>query len=329
MVGDVLEQTQQKASSHRDEYADVEGMGVHYVRAGSGPPLVLIHGLIGSAVNWRCNIDAFASHATVYAVDLVNMGGSARFPDLDVSLAATADRIVAWMDAVGLDQADIAGHSHGGAVVLMLAARHPERVRSLVLFAPANPYSHAADRMVRFYTSAIGRQFAFFVPFLPRPLQMFALARMFGDPARIPPACLDGYIEGLRVPGTVPHVLRIISSWFTEMRHLKSVLGRLAGIPVLLVWGDRDRAVTLDSARRLQRELPRSELLVLPGAGHVPFEELPAECNRLVLRWLDRFDLPRYESRSLAPGQPARAVRRSPMLSLPKRAPSAARVGEV
>src|SRR5207245_5106801 len=106
----------------------------------SGRPLLLIHGLVGSARNWRQNIEELSGSATVYAIDLLNMGQSARVPGLDATLEATADYLARWMDAVGLAEVDVAGHSHGGAIAMLLAAHHPQRVGKLILFAPANPF---------------------------------------------------------------------------------------------------------------------------------------------------------------------------------------------
>jgi pimeloyl-ACP methyl ester carboxylesterase len=63
-------------------------------------------------------------------------------------------------------------------------------------------------------------------------------------------------------------------------------MNRLADVPALLIWGDRDRAVSLPSAQRLAKEMHHAELLVLPGVGHLPFEEQPEICNRAVARWL-------------------------------------------
>jgi pimeloyl-ACP methyl ester carboxylesterase len=271
-----------------DAFVNVDGALVHYVHAGSGNPIVLIHGLTGSTGNWRRNIDALARDASVYAIDLVNMGKSARVAGLDASLAATADRVAAWMEAMGLAQADIAGHSHGGAVAMMLAARHPERVRSLVLFAPANPFSDSGDALIRLYSSAPGRRLARLAPYVPRWAQLILLGRMYGDPARIVEGSLEGYVEGGRIPGTIDHVLAIVRGWSADMAALKEALPRIASFPTLLVWGDRDRAVSLASGLRLERELPHSRLIVIPGAGHVVFEELPEVANPLMHDWLSR-----------------------------------------
>jgi pimeloyl-ACP methyl ester carboxylesterase len=137
---------------------------------------------------------------------------------------------------------------------------------------------------------------------------------MYGDPSRVATGALEGYTEGLHIPGTVDHVLQIVHRWFEDMKLLRSALAELAAKPTLLIWGDRDRAVGLNSARELQRMLPQSSLIVLPGVGHIAFEEMPDACNRAMRDWLLN---------------PAAIERRSPMSlqldSLPVRARRAQR----
>jgi 4,5:9,10-diseco-3-hydroxy-5,9,17-trioxoandrosta-1(10),2-diene-4-oate hydrolase len=266
----------------------VNGAKVHYQRAGVGHPLILLHGLVGSAKNWRRNISFLSHHSTVYAVDLFNMGESDRVPGLDAGLEATADRLAAYMDALGLDEADISGHSHGGAIAMMFAARHPHRVRSLILFAPANPFCDLGHQLIRFYQTRAGMWLARQIPSLPRMLKATALSRMYGDPSRVSADSLEGYIAGLHVPGTIDHVLQIVQRWSVDMGLLRSALANLATKPTLLIWGDRDRAVGLPSGRELQRLLLQSSLIVLPGVGHIPFEEMPDICNKAMRDWLLR-----------------------------------------
>jgi pimeloyl-ACP methyl ester carboxylesterase len=117
-------------------------------------------------------------------------------------------------------------------------------------------------------------------------LKATALSRMYGDPSRVSSDALDGYTQGLHIPGTVDHVLQIVQRWFVDMGLLRSALTELTPKPTLLIWGDRDRAVGLSSARELQRTLPQSHLMVLPGVGHIPFEEMPEVCNQAMRDWL-------------------------------------------
>ena len=269
-------------------YVSVRGVPVRCYRQGVGAPLLLLHGLIGSGENWRRNLDRFSENATVYAIDLPNMGRSGRVRGLNASLAATAEFLAQLMDELGIERADIAAHSRGGAVAMTMATLFPERVRSLVLFAPANPFCDRSVSIRRFYGSRFGACFARLVPYLPNQLKMMALGRMYGDPRRVPADALPGYINGLELPGTIDHVLRILETWTADMRLLERGLAALQTLPVLLIWGDRDRAVGLDSGYELQRRLGDADLRTLPGVGHIPFEESPEAVNTIVTEWLDR-----------------------------------------
>src|SRR5947209_4518913 len=152
------------ASEVERGYVLVDGTRIHYRRSGRGPALLLLHGLVGSSRNWRHNIPALGRQATVYAIDLVNMGDSDRVAGLNPGLALTAHQIVRFMDVVGLREADVAGHSYGGAIAMMLGTLYPDRVRSLVLFAPANPFCDLGNQLIRFYQTAAGRWIARQIP---------------------------------------------------------------------------------------------------------------------------------------------------------------------
>jgi pimeloyl-ACP methyl ester carboxylesterase len=196
--------------------------------------------------------------------------------------------MVEFMDKSGLRCADFLATSHGGAVALMLAANYPSRVRNLVLHAPANPYSHLADPLIRFYLSGLGTWFAHRITSLPEPMQALALGRMYGDPTQLREGSLGKYIGSLRVPGTVANVLGMLSSWFDDMRQLEIALKHVSQFPALLLWGDRDRAVALESAELLKQCFAQAEFAVIPGAGHLPYEECPETLTLLANSFLLR-----------------------------------------
>ena len=294
---------------YQEAFINVTGTRVRYLHAGTGKPVVLIHGLIGCSENWQNNIDALARNASVYAIDLVNMGKSQRVAGLDARLSATARRIIAVMDSLGVDQADIVAHSHGGAIALMLAALYPKRVRSLLLFAPANPYSRSSDVMVRVYSTRWGRLLAWLLPYLPTPIQRIALGSMYGGSDRVVDRCLQEIVVGLRNPVTLCHVLRIVRCWCAEMAKLEAAIRRVKRLPILLVWGDRDCTVSLSSAFKLKRKLRASKLIVLPGYGHSVFEENPEESNRIMLEWLESLSTPRLSNSQRVQSVPTRINR--------------------
>jgi pimeloyl-ACP methyl ester carboxylesterase len=314
---------------YESKFVDVGGTRVHYLHAGSGRPMLLIHGLVGYSGNWRNNIAALAKDASVYAIDLVNMGKSARVEGLDASLKGTAARIAAILDALGVVDADLVGHSHGGAVALTFAAMYPGRVRRLILFAPANPYSRSSDMMVRVYSTPWGVVLGRMLPYLPSPVQRMALGEMYGGPDRVTDRCLQEIVEGLRSPGTLPHVLSIIRGWFGEMARLKKTLSRVPRVPTLLVWGNNDCTVSLASGLRLKRTLRGSQLIVVRDGGHTIFEERPEEANRIMLAWLARHPVTaqrvglRYVRSKREMAGSAKAMRRLPtgaaMRHLPQR----------
>ena len=266
----------------------IDGHQMHCLKAGSGPELILLHGLLGTAAAWELSLPALAAESTVYALDALGIGESERVPDLDASLEAQADRVVQFMDASNLATADFLGTSHGGAVALALAAKYPGRVRTLLLHAPANPFSHITDPLIHFYLSGLGTWFAHRVTSLPEHMQALALGRMYGDPHRQRDGSLAKYMDSLRVPGTIPYVLSMLQNWFADMDKLKLDLRHVRQIPSLLLWGDRDRAVSLESAQDLRQCFDRVELVQLPGAGHVPYEECPETFTRIVNSFLLR-----------------------------------------
>lgn len=307
---------------YEEAFVDVADARVHYLHAGSGKPILLIHGLVGSSANWRNNIDALAREGSVYAIDLMNTGRSQQAGELDAGLSTSAKRIISIMDALNLGEADVVAHSHGGAVALMLAAMRPRRVRKLILFAPANPYSRVGEVLVRIFSTRWGGLLARMLPYLPAAIQRIALGPMYGGPERVVDKCLQDIVAGLRNPDTLRHVLCVIRSWCADTVKLKAAIRRVKRmakrIPILLVWGDRDCTVSLSSATQLKRKLRASGLIVLPGCGHSVFEENVEESNRIMLEWLGRDSLlePRLRAAQRTPFVAARTGRTAAMRGL-------------
>lgn len=269
----------------REQFTHIEGASMHALVAGKGSPLVLVHGLLGAASCWAPSMRVLARGRRVYAVDALGIGRSERVPGLDGSLAASARRLRAWMDRQELEKVDLLGTSHGGAVAMCFAALFPDRVRSLVLHAPANPFCVQSRPQIRFANTPLGRTVASLLPGAPSWLHSAALTRMYGDPARVRSGSLAEYVESLRVPGTVDYVLSVLRNWVPDMAALAPTLPRLRKLPSLLLWGAQDRAVSLSSAERLSHVL-RTPLEVLPGLGHLPFEEAPELFGERVLGFL-------------------------------------------
>jgi pimeloyl-ACP methyl ester carboxylesterase len=266
--------------------AEINGQQLKYLRAGSGPPLLLVHGLLGGSFCWRFNIPAFAQNRTVLALDLPGFGESDAPRHLDCSMPAQTERLARLLEDLAFKQVDIVGSSWGGAVAILLAASS-SRVRSLVLAAPVNPWSASGARRVRFLSGwAGGTLLRLTMPAL-QPLHPLALRRMYGDPARIPEGTLEGYSALLMRRGRVHNILNTLRSWEKDLAVLRPAIAQVQA-PCFLIWGTRDGAVDPRSSEALMRALPGCECAMIEGAGHLPFEEAPDEFNRLALDFLGR-----------------------------------------
>jgi pimeloyl-ACP methyl ester carboxylesterase len=265
---------------------EIDGQPLHYLRAGSGPPLLLLHGLLGGAFCWRLNVDALSRRHTILAVDLPGLGACDAPKHLDCSMATQARRVLSVLEQLKLESVDVAGSSWGGAIAMFLAAQS-RRVRSLVLAAPVNPWSDFGSGRIRFLKGRLGAALLQMAWPVSRPLHRIAVERMYGDSRRIPAGTIEGYSSLAIRPGKVHSILNSLRSWEHDVNALSKAIPRITA-PSLLIWGTRDGAVDLRSAEHLRRALPASELKLIEGAGHLPFEETPDEFNRLVLDFLKR-----------------------------------------
>jgi len=269
-----------------EHWLTISGARTRYLHAGSGPPLILLHGLLGYSFSWRYVIPTLCTQAEIYAPDMPGVGLSDRPANLDCSLHACAMRLLEFMDQAGIRACDIVASSHGGAVGMLAATMAPNRFRSLVLVSPVNPWSTYRKHWIAFLKSPL------VTPMLPgmalhvQLFHAFYLRRLFGDPRRIRPGTLEGYSVALRRPGSFEYGLRVLRAWRQDMRELESLLPKIADIPALLIWGDRDAAVDPRSAQPLRKQFRDCRLLMFQGVGHLPYEEVPEEFNRVVSEFL-------------------------------------------
>jgi pimeloyl-ACP methyl ester carboxylesterase len=225
---------------------DVDGRAVRCRVVGEGEELVVVHGLSGSWRWWSLLVERLAEHSRLHLVELPRLG------------RLRAGELAPWLgrllDAVELGPVDVLAHSLGGLVATELAAEQPDRVRRLVLVAPAG---------VPCGRGVLGRT-------LPLVEELYDvrtwLPTIVGDAVRTGPVSL---VHGIA---------------YLWGRDIRGELGAVQA-PTLLVWGDRDRLVPPEVAEEWQRLLPRSRLVRLP-CGHVPMWEAPRELATCVLGFL-------------------------------------------
>jgi pimeloyl-ACP methyl ester carboxylesterase len=276
-------------------WMEIDGARMRYLRAGSGPALILLHGLMGYAFSWRYVMPALAPYATVYAIDSLGAGFSDRPNGIDHSMRGTALRVLRFAENLKLGSFDLLGTSRGGAVAMSAAAecleradRSSVRVRRLVLVAPVNPYSAHGKRLAPFFATRFGAAgFRWTTARMPFLFPYFH-SRLYARRDKIPAGSLEGYKAPLAIPGLFEHALSIVQTWTADLRELDGLLPRLAAIPTLLMWGDQDPAVYVSSMGPLARHFRHAEAVVFPGVGHLPYEECVPEFNRTLIQFLVR-----------------------------------------
>lgn len=227
---------------------------LHYTTAGSGPPLVLVHGLSGSGRWWSKNITTLAQRYRVYALDLVGFGGSRGQP---FSMDAAVDALSAFLDTLDSAPLHLMAHSMGGAIAARLAIRLGERVRGLVL--------------VDSLALPLRRSIANSTLRLP-------LALRYAAPDFWPVLAFDALRAG---------PLNLLRATLDIHRaDLSAELGQIA-CRTLVVWGEHDMLLPVRLGEQLHAALPDSRWALVRGAGHIPMWDRPEEFNTLVLDFLD------------------------------------------
>jgi len=272
------------------ELADVEKPGrvisvgdvnIHYVEAGKGPVLLLIHGLGGSTFGFRHLIPFLNPRFRVIALDLKGFGYSDRPLDGDYSLLAQAHLIRDFLDALKIKSAAVLGHSLGGAVAMRLAVAFPERVERLILV------SSASDTETRRGV----RGARLLRPFLPVVAAFTLQNRWFRekslrsgcyDPAYVTPDVMEGYLKPSRVRGH----LRSLGNLMVDRRHDPPLDTSVIRQPTLIIWGEADRWLPPTRGQSIHEAIPGSRFVTIERAGHLVLEEQPEESARAISDFL-------------------------------------------
>jgi len=259
---------------------EVGGLDIAFQRQGTGPPLLLLHGILQDGRAWRPQLDALSDDFTVVAWDAPGCGRSSDPPET-YGLPEYADCLVAFVDALGLERPNVLGLSFGAVLALELYRRHPLVPRSLVL---ASAYAGWAGSLT---TEVVeGR--------LEQALREANLPANQFVPGWIP-GLLTGSAPAELVDGVVAMMFEFHPAGYRAMARglaeadLRDVLPRI-DVPTLLLYGDADRRSPLSVAQDLHVRIPASTLVVLPRAGHLANLEAAESFNAEVRGFLRRAD---------------------------------------
>jgi pimeloyl-ACP methyl ester carboxylesterase len=293
----------------------LHGHRVCFRLEGKGPLVVLLHGIAGSAATWDRVVPLLSASHTVLAPDLIGHGESAK-PDGDYSLGGYANGVRDLLVALGHERATLVGHSLGGGVAMQFAYQFAERCERLVLVSSGGlgRELHAVLRAA----ALPGAELA--LPWLSAAGKA-TVARLIHGLGRV----------GLRAGTDLEEIWRSFvtlgdpearRAFVRTVRSLIDLGGQrlsahdrlylTAGLPTLIVWGERDPLIPVAHAERARDEIEGSRLVVFPGAGHFPYRDDPALFAATLLEFV-------RSTRPLAvdPGRLRRSLRRSAARSAP------------
>ncbi len=301
-----------RTSDLRIRYRTIHGHRRAYRLAGSGPPVLLLHGIGDHSGSWLGVMKELARDHTVLAPDLLGHGASDK-PRADYSVAAYANGMRDLMEVLGIDRATIVGHSLGGGVAAQLSYQFPDRCERLVLVA----------------TGGVGREVSPILRVAAAPLAEFVLPVMKWPLGRLAGRLAVGLLRltptDLAVDADEVHRIfeqmpdgqargaftRTLRSVVDERGQVVTMLDRTylaREVPVLLVWGDRDAIIPVAHGHRAHEALPGSRLSVVEGAGHFPHhfdeERFVAEFREFMATTKPARHDPRRFRRLLRSGRP-------------------------
>ncbi|XOZ32903.1 alpha/beta fold hydrolase [Halomonadaceae bacterium KBTZ08] len=265
-----------------EERMEIDGHRIHYWRIGSGhgTPVVLLHGFGASKETWASLIPAILQrHMTLYLPDLPGFGQSDYRADARYTYEVQAHRMGEWARHLALPPAYWVGSSMGGAIGATLAANHPERVAGLVLMNAAGMGSARHSPMESQLLQ--GRN-----PLIPgdasetRSLFRYTTWRGQAVFSRVMPLAMGPEMRHRR-----PINQHLFMDMMQPRERIPELLARVQA-PARVIWGERDQVVDVSCAHHYGALLPRAQVTILRGVGHLPMLEAPLRTARVVRRFM-------------------------------------------
>jgi pimeloyl-ACP methyl ester carboxylesterase len=267
---------------------DYHGVRINYYETGQGPPVILLHGFGGSAYSWRFLAPVLARDHRVLTIDLKGFGLSAKPEDGKYALRDQADIVAAFIRTRDLHDLVVIGHSMGGGVTLMtyflVREDVPARIKKLVLIDSAGYPQKLPFFIWLAQAPGLGSVGSQLLP--PRFSTSMVLRKCYYHKDRITDEQIDTYAYYGSLPGAREAIVATAQQIIPANIEAVTARYKTIGVPVLIIWGAEDEVVPLSVGKQFKRDIPNSELVILPECGHMPPEEEPQETNRLITQFL-------------------------------------------
>lgn len=283
--------TEQALADPDSQFIDINDVTVHYKELGQGDTtFILLHGFGASLFSWHAVMQPLAEQGRVIAYDRPAFGLTERPMPGDwtgespYSMTANIELLLKLMDALQVEQAVLVGNSAGGSVAAAFALQHPERVQALILVDPA--LGDFGGRLPAWIMPLMASpQLRHVGPLLVRSIADSGndtIRLAWHDPSLITPETFAGY----RKPLQTKNWDRALYEFTIAARSLDLKLTDLK-MPVIVIAGDDDRIITTANSAQASKDIPGSQLVLVPACGHVPHEECPAVFMQAVTDFME------------------------------------------
>ena len=274
------------ATSHPVQYVTIHGHRRAYVKAGSGPVVLLLHGLGCDHTTWEPVIDTLARRYTVIAPDLLGHGRSDK-PRADYSVGGYANGMRDLLTVLGIDKVTVIGHSFGGGVAMQFAYQFPERTERMLLVASGGLGPDVTPAIRAITTPGFHQVMA--VLTLPGirhvgKAGMHALSRTSWKQTRDLDEVAEIY-DSFKDPNArhaIRHVVRAVVDWRGQIVTMADRAYLTDAMPMCVVWGRDDAVIPVRHASNAARLAPKARVEVIPNAGHFPHKDHPHRFAKIV-----------------------------------------------
>ncbi len=271
-----------KLTGPSSNFVTVQDYNLHYLKKGSGPPLVLVHGFAGSVFTWRDLIPLLTDTYTMYALDLPGFGFSDKPADGDYSMEAQARLVTGFIQALNLQPAALVGHSMGGIIVAYASVQKPELIDKLVIIE-GGFYHGGAPAFLQYLFFPFDRLMAKL--FYTKDFRSRSLLPSYHNKEIVTDAVVQAYLIPGKTPGAVAALATMMRTVGPETYE---GLSSAVQDPTLLVWSAENKNNPVSDGERLDKEIPTSELVVIEECGHYVQEEKPEELAAAMKAFLAR-----------------------------------------
>ncbi|MBF0119927.1 MAG: wax ester/triacylglycerol synthase family O-acyltransferase [Desulfobacterales bacterium] len=270
-----LETLAKKYTNDHSKFIEINGTNVHYCDEGTGPTLLLLHGIMSSLHTWNEWVKELSPYYRLVRLDLPGFGLTGPFTSQNYSRDTYMDFLHQFIERLNLKKIAIAGNSVGGYIAWNYAVLNPEKITKLILIDSVG-YPQDVPNIINFLEfPGMGKLASFMTPriFIDRNVR-----GVYGDKSKVTDSLIDQYFEMIMRPGNRKAYVEIFHLLKSECTSDKLCSGVTeVKSPTLIMWGKEDRWVPVDVVKRWEQDLQLSKTIIYDGVGHMPMEEIPLQ----------------------------------------------------